>query len=113
MTALVRDGSGPRHLLYLNRVSADGVSGFLSGIRRFFIERRIKSGARGALEWMRRRIEGAPVQVPFPDGLESRPNHRRDPGEQPLIAVDRVAKYRQCATPPCRCRQAERNGAMA
>jgi hypothetical protein len=57
MTALLANQtSGPR-LLYLNRISADGLGGFLSGIRRFFIERRVRSGARAAFDWMRHRIE--------------------------------------------------------
>lgn len=57
MTALVRDNSGERYLIYLNRISADNLTGFLSGIRRFFIERRVNSGARAAFDWMKRRIE--------------------------------------------------------
>jgi hypothetical protein len=57
MTALVRDESGRRYMVYLNRVSADGLTGFLSGVKRFFIERRVRSGARAAFDLMRQRIE--------------------------------------------------------
>jgi hypothetical protein len=57
MTALVRDDDGRRYMVYLTRVSADGLTGFLSGIKRYFIERRIRSGARAAFDALRRRIE--------------------------------------------------------
>ena len=57
MTALVQGKRGEQHMIYLNRVSADGLTGFLSGIRRFFIERRVKSGAGAAFDWVKRRIE--------------------------------------------------------
>jgi hypothetical protein len=57
LTALVRDHSGRRYMVYLNRVSADGLTGLFSGIRRYFIERRVRSGARAAFDLMRQRIE--------------------------------------------------------
>ena len=63
MTALVGDEGGPQHLLYLNRITADGLGGFLSGIRRFFIERRVKSGARATFDWMRSRIEAVNIDL--------------------------------------------------
>jgi hypothetical protein len=60
LTALVRDASGRRYMVYLNRVSADGLTGFLSGVKRFFIERRVRAGARAAFDLMRQRIESMP-----------------------------------------------------
>jgi hypothetical protein len=60
MTALVADDRGHPCMVYLNRVSADGLTGFLSGFKRFFIERRVRSGARAAFDWMRQRIEAPP-----------------------------------------------------
>jgi hypothetical protein len=70
MTALVRDESGRRYMVYLNRVSADGLTGVLSGIRWSFIERRIRSGARAAFDLMRQRIESV-----SPDARGSEDEH--------------------------------------
>jgi hypothetical protein len=57
-------------MVYLNRVSADGLTGVLSGIRWSFIERRIRSGARAAFDLMRQRIESV-----SPDARGSEDEH--------------------------------------
>jgi hypothetical protein len=58
MTALLRDPADPsvRYMAYLNRSAVDGLGGFLSGLRRFFIERRIRGAARSAFERLKQRI---------------------------------------------------------
>jgi hypothetical protein len=61
MTALVGGDDGRRYMFYLNRTSADGLDGFLPGLRRFFIERRVRSGARAAFDWVVGRLERGPV----------------------------------------------------
>jgi hypothetical protein len=59
VSALIRDPQDPsrRYLVYVNRSAADGLVGFLSGIRRFVIERRVRSAARGAFEHLRDALE--------------------------------------------------------
>lgn len=57
MTLLARDGTGRRYLLYLNRSTIDGLEGFLSGLRRFFVERRVRSGAGALFERLRMRLD--------------------------------------------------------
>jgi hypothetical protein len=57
ITALVRDNGGRRYLLYMHRTAADGLEGAFSGLRRFFIQRRIRSGARDAFAELKTRIE--------------------------------------------------------
>ncbi|HXW03791.1 MAG TPA: hypothetical protein VD833_01050 [Vicinamibacterales bacterium] len=56
LTALVQDTGGQRYLLYVNRSAVDGLEGFLSGLRRFFVERRVHSGARTAFEHLTGRL---------------------------------------------------------
>lgn len=57
MTLLARDAAGRRYLLYVNRSTVDGLGGFLSGLRRFFVERRVRSGARTLFERLKARLE--------------------------------------------------------
>ena len=58
ITALLRDPSDPsvRYMAYLNRSAVDGLGGFLSGVKRFFIERRIRGAAKAAFERLKQRI---------------------------------------------------------
>ena len=60
LTALVRDPADPslQYLVYLNRSEVDGLAGVFSGIRRFFVERRIRGAARSAFERLKGRIVG-------------------------------------------------------
>jgi hypothetical protein len=60
VTALLRDPSDPsiRYMAYLNRSEVDGLGGFFSGLKRFFVERRVKGAARAAFEHLRQRIAG-------------------------------------------------------
>jgi hypothetical protein len=57
VTALVRDDAGNRYLFYMNRSAADGLEGAFPGLRRFFIERRIRPGARDAFAALKTRLE--------------------------------------------------------
>jgi hypothetical protein len=61
-SALLRDPADPsrRYLVYLNRSASDALGGFLSGLKRFFVERRIRSSARAAFERLKRRMETEP-----------------------------------------------------
>jgi hypothetical protein len=58
ITALLRDPSDPsvRYMVYLNRSAVDGLGGFFSGLKRFFIERRIRGAAKSAFERLKQRI---------------------------------------------------------
>jgi hypothetical protein len=80
MTALLADAGGGPHLLYLNRISADGLEGLFSGVRRYFIERRVKSGARAAFDWMRRRIEAVGTEP------ATGPSEEPTSGRAPVLA---------------------------
>ena len=46
-----------RYLVYVNWTAVDGLDGFLSGLRRYFVERRVRSAARDAFETFKKRIE--------------------------------------------------------
>jgi hypothetical protein len=58
-SALVRDPENPsrRYLVYLNRSASDALGGFLAGLKRFFVERRIRGAARSAFDRLKRRFE--------------------------------------------------------
>jgi hypothetical protein len=58
VTVLMRDPDDPsvQYLVYVNRSEVDGLGGVFSGIRRFFIERRIRGAARSAFERLKQRI---------------------------------------------------------
>lgn len=59
ISGLLRDPVDPaqRYLVYVNRSAIDGLAGFLSGLRRYIIERRIRGAARGAFEHLRAALE--------------------------------------------------------
>ena len=61
-TVLVRTRSGERFLLYLNRTSADDLGGVFSGVKRFFVKRRVRSGAHEAFLHLKKHIESYPGQ---------------------------------------------------
>lgn len=46
-----------RYLIHINWTATDGLDGFLSGLRRYFVERRVRASAREAFETFKRRIE--------------------------------------------------------
>jgi hypothetical protein len=58
ITALLRDPADPavRYMAYLNRSAVDGLGGLFSGLKRFFIERRIRGAAKSAFERLKQRI---------------------------------------------------------
>lgn len=58
ITALLRDPANPsvRYMAYLNRSAVDGLGGFFSGLKRFFVERRIRGAAKAAFERLKQRI---------------------------------------------------------
>jgi hypothetical protein len=56
-TLLVRADDGQRYLFYINRTAADGLRGWLSSVRRYFIERRVRGAARSAFTVLKRNIE--------------------------------------------------------
>jgi hypothetical protein len=58
LSVLPEDAGAVGHLAYLNRTQADGLGGWLSGLKRFFVERRVRSSAKAIFERQRRRIEG-------------------------------------------------------
>jgi hypothetical protein len=57
--ALVRDpeDASVRYLVYVHRSTSDGMGGFLAGLKRFFVERRIRGAARTAFEMLKGRLE--------------------------------------------------------
>ena len=57
LTLLVRTGDGQRYMFYINRISADGLDGWLSYMKRYFIERRVREAARAAFTALKRNIE--------------------------------------------------------
>ena len=58
LTAIVGGGPGSRrYLAYLNRSEVDVLGGFLGGLVRWIVERRLKSEASEVLQGLRRRIE--------------------------------------------------------
>ncbi|HSC28339.1 MAG TPA: hypothetical protein VLD67_13755 [Vicinamibacterales bacterium] len=59
VSALLRDASDPsrQYLVYVNNTATDGLGGFFSGIKRFFVERRIRAAAKRAFEHFVRRIQ--------------------------------------------------------
>lgn len=59
LTVLARDDHDPerRYLTYVSRVSVDVLDGFMAGVRRFFLERRLRSDSRKLFDAQRRRIE--------------------------------------------------------
>jgi hypothetical protein len=61
LSALVGDrGGSRRYLAYATRAHVDGMPGWLSGLRRLFVERRVRRRAAAAFEEQRRRIESWP-----------------------------------------------------
>jgi hypothetical protein len=56
LTILTR-AAPERYLVYVNWTSVDGLDGILSAIRRYFVERRVRSAARKAFETFKDRIE--------------------------------------------------------
>ena len=61
LTAIVGGGPGSRrYLAYLNRSEVDVLGGFLGGLARWLVERRLKSEASDVLQGLRRRIESGP-----------------------------------------------------
>jgi hypothetical protein len=72
LTLLVRAGDGQRYMLHINRIAADGLGGWLSGVRRYFVERRVRSAARAAFSELKRNIElTAAASVVFVEDLRS------------------------------------------
>jgi hypothetical protein len=57
LTLLVRTADGQRYMFYINRISADGLVGWLSELRRYFIERRVRGAARTVFTALKRNIE--------------------------------------------------------
>jgi hypothetical protein len=62
VTLLVKAHTGERFMLYVNRSSADGLGGLFSGVKRYFVQRRVRRGARDAFEHLKQRIERYSVQ---------------------------------------------------
>lgn len=56
LTILTR-AAPERYLVYVNWTDVDGLGGFFSGLRRYFVERRVRSAARRAFETFKERIE--------------------------------------------------------
>jgi hypothetical protein len=57
LTLLVRTPDGQRYMFYTNRVSVDGLGGWFSPVKRYFIERRVRGAARDAFTALTRNIE--------------------------------------------------------
>jgi hypothetical protein len=57
LTLLIRTGDGQRYLFYINRIAADGLDGWLSPVKRYFVERRVREAARAAFTALKRNIE--------------------------------------------------------
>jgi hypothetical protein len=106
VSALVRDLSDPsrRYLGYVNISATDGLGGWLSGVKRFFIERRVRGAARGAYQRFKQRLEqvaaaGGPGRRPGARGR--RPGARRrglakfpETGPRPQAPGSRFSGYR-------------------
>jgi hypothetical protein len=60
VTVLIRAPTGERLMLFINHSSVDGLSGFLSGLKRLFIRGRVRRAAQAAFEHLKRRIENYP-----------------------------------------------------
>lgn len=60
ISALVRDERDPsrRYLVYVNRSQLDGLQGWLRGVKRHFVEGRVRKSAEELFDAQRRRIEG-------------------------------------------------------
>lgn len=59
VTALMRGApGGPNYLVYVNRSELDVLDGPFAGLIRWFIGKRLKAEAAGALVGLRRRLEG-------------------------------------------------------
>jgi hypothetical protein len=56
LTLLTR-AAPERYLVYINWTAVDGLDGFFSGVRRYFVERRVRSAAREAFAVLKKRIE--------------------------------------------------------
>jgi hypothetical protein len=56
LTVLTRAGP-ERYLIYINWTAADELDGWFSGLRRYFVERRVRSAAREAFAALKERIE--------------------------------------------------------
>lgn len=67
ISALVRDERDPsrRYLVYVNRSKLDGLRGWLRGVKRHFVEGRVRQSAEALFEVQRQRIEG--IQAPSSD----------------------------------------------
>jgi hypothetical protein len=61
ISALVRDDRDPsrRFLVYVNRSKLDGLGGWLRGVKRHFVERRVRESAEALFEAQRQQIEGS------------------------------------------------------
>ena len=61
VSALLSDPADPsrRYLAYVNRTAVDALGGWLTGIKRFFLERRVRGAARALFHTQRERIEQA------------------------------------------------------
>jgi hypothetical protein len=63
ISALLRDERDPsrQYLAYMNRSKLDGLRGWLQGVKRHFVEGRVRSSAEALFETQRQRIEGTSV----------------------------------------------------
>ena len=59
------------YMFYINRTSADGLTGWLPQVRRYFIEQRVRGAARAAFTALKRNIEfnasHTPLNLPAND----------------------------------------------
>jgi hypothetical protein len=63
ISALVRDDRDPsrRFLVYVNRSKLDALGGWLRGVKRHFVESRVRDSAEALFEAQRQQIEGSPA----------------------------------------------------
>jgi hypothetical protein len=63
ISALLRDERDPsrRYLAYMNRSKLDGLGGWLHGVKRHFVEGRVRNSAEALFEAQRQRIEATSV----------------------------------------------------
>lgn len=72
LSALVRSEDGRRYLVYVNRSKVDGLDGWLGGLKRYFVERRVRASAEALFALQRRRLEQWEVGESAPRGPGSR-----------------------------------------
>lgn len=65
VSVLVNSPAAPDewYLAYANRTHVDGLDGWLSGVRRYFVERRVRDRAREIFALQRDRIERGPTEL--------------------------------------------------